>query len=91
MKDLFYRGRRYLKGKTTRDIGLARTSVNHIYISESLTPRNRTLFNECLKFKKEHNYKFIWTQNGHIYLRKIEMNLQMLYPAIKTWMVYQDK
>ena len=67
MKDLFYGGRRHLKGKTTRDIGL---SVNHIYIPESLTPRTRAPFNECLKFKKEHNYKYIWTQNGRIYLRK---------------------
>ncbi len=34
MKDLFYGGRRHLKGKTTRDIGLSRASVNHIYISK---------------------------------------------------------
>ena len=69
IKDVFYSGRRHSKDKTTRDIGLSRSSVNQ-YISESLTPRNRTLFNECLKFKKEHNYKYIWTQNGRIYLRR---------------------
>jgi hypothetical protein len=59
---VFYGGRRHLKATTTRDIALSRTSVNQIYISE--TPTNRGLFNECLKSKKEHNYKYIWSQYG---------------------------
>ena len=35
-KDLFYGGRRQLKDKTTKDIGLSRTSVHHFYILEVL-------------------------------------------------------
>lgn len=70
IKTSFYGARKHLKDKSTRDLGLSRSSVNKIYVSESLTAKNKILFNECLKFKKEHRYNFIWTHNGRIYLRK---------------------
>ena len=31
---------------------------------------NKALFKCCLKTKKDLNYKYIWTSNGRIYLRK---------------------
>ena len=43
-----------------------------IFINESLTKINRRRFNQCLRFKKENNLKFIWTKNGITYLRKDE-------------------
>lgn len=49
---------------------MARHSDNHIYINESLSPKNKELFKECLKLKREMNFKFIWTHYGRIYLRK---------------------
>jgi hypothetical protein len=51
-KDQFYHGRKHLKNKSTKDIGLSRFSDNGIFVSESLTPKNRLLFKDCLKFKK---------------------------------------
>ena len=69
-KDQFYHGRKHLKNKSIKDIGLSRFSDNGIFVSESLTLKNKLLFKDCLKFKKENNYKFIWTQNDRIYLRK---------------------
>ena len=51
--DLFYGGRKYLKGKSTKDLGLSRISENSIYVSESLSPRNKEIFNDCLKFRRD--------------------------------------
>jgi hypothetical protein len=69
-KDLFSGGRKYLKGKSTKDLGLSRISENSIYVSESLSPRNKEIFNDCLKFRRDNHFKHIWTQEGRIYLRK---------------------
>ncbi|CAB4003606.1 Hypothetical predicted protein [Paramuricea clavata] len=41
-----------------------------LYISESLSPRNKQLFKNCLKFKRDQFFRCIWTYNGRIYLRK---------------------
>jgi len=43
-----------------------------IFINERLTKINRRHFNQCLRFKKENNLKFMWTKNGITYLRKDE-------------------
>ena len=67
---LFYKSRKYLKDKSTRDLGMVRHPDNRIYINESLSPNNKYLFQECLKIKWEKNFKFIWTQYARIYLRK---------------------
>ena len=69
-KELLYTNCKHLRGKTTADLGLGRYSDNGLFISESLTQRNRMLFKECLAFKRKYNYKYIWTQQGRIYLRK---------------------
>ena len=70
VRDNFYKARKNLYKKTTKDVGLSRTSEHNIYISESLAKRNRDLFNACLKAKKDINHKFVSTQGGKIFLRK---------------------
>ncbi len=69
-KEIFYRARKNLKNVTTKDLGY--TPNNKIYVTESLTEKNKQLFRECLNVKKMKKYKFIWTINGRIYLRKNE-------------------
>lgn len=69
-RDHFYKGRKLLRDKSTRDLDLARYSENKIYISENLTQANKDLFKESLKVKKDLKYKFIWTFYGRTYLRK---------------------
>ena len=49
-KEKFYHGRLRLKDKSTRDLGLSRIAENKLFISESLSPRNKQLFKDCLKF-----------------------------------------
>ncbi|CAG4969201.1 unnamed protein product [Colias eurytheme] len=43
-----------------------------IYITESLTPKSRKLFYLTRIFAKNRNYKFCWTSNGRIFLRKTD-------------------
>ena len=69
-RDEFYKARKNLRKKTTKDVGLRRTSEHNIYISQSLTKRNRDLFNDCLKARKVINFKYAWTQGGKIIMRK---------------------
>ena len=68
VKDNFYRARKQLKDLTTRDLGYSKK--NKIYLAESLTERNWILFRDCLKVKKDMEFKFIWTLNGKIFMRK---------------------
>ena len=68
VKDNFYHARKQLKDLTTRDLGYSKK--NKIYLAESLTERNRILFKDCLKVKKDMEFKFIWTLNGKIFMRK---------------------
>ena len=43
---------------------------DRIYINESLTKENRQKFNNCLQYKKKHQFKYIWTKNGKTLLKK---------------------
>ena len=67
-KEMFYLGRKELRGLTTKDFGY--TDENNIFINESLTEANKELFKATLKVKKDYKYDYIWTTNGKIYLRK---------------------
>ena len=69
-KEKFYHARLRLKDKSTRDLGLSRISENKLFISESVSSRNKQLFKDCLKFKRENYFCNIWSHNGRIYLRK---------------------
>lgn len=84
IKDQFYHSRKKLKDKTTRDLGLSRFAENKIYISESLSRRKKELFNECLKFKREWHFKFIWTNSGKIYLRKDSTSPVRIISSLKN-------
>ena len=72
IRDRFYKARTKLKSYNIREIGLGRYGENNIFIQESLTEAKRKLLKNCLKFRKEQNYKFIWTYYGVIYLRRNE-------------------
>ena len=63
-----YLARKRLKSVSTADLGFS--EAKKIYINESLTQKNKELFNDCLKFKKDHSYKFLWTNAGTIFLRR---------------------
>lgn len=57
----------------TSNIGLA-GDPTPIYISEYLAGSNRKLFYEAREYAKANNYKFCWTGNGNIYMKKDEQS-----------------
>ena len=69
-KDAFYQARMKLKDMTSKALGFS--DENRMFISESLSPANRELFNEAYKLKKDLDYKFLWTSNGRVFLRATE-------------------
>jgi hypothetical protein len=77
VKDQFYQGRRNLKDKTTKDLGFSLTLVNNIFISESLTSKNKELFKECLQFQVYLDT--IWT-----HLPREKQRSAITYYLIKT-------
>ena len=46
--------------------------AKNIYVKENLTPQRYQLFKEARSFAAQNNYKYTWTRDGNIYLRKID-------------------
>ena len=55
-RDEFYRARKLLRNRTTRDLNLARYSENRIFINKSLSSNNKQLLKESLKIKRNMNH-----------------------------------
>jgi hypothetical protein len=83
MKDKLYQARKHLKEKSTLDLGLGRLADSKIYIAESLTQKNKDLFNKSLEMKYSMKYKFIWTVQGKIYLRKDSTTPKMIISSMR--------
>ena len=45
---------------------------NDIFINEHLSNKNRRLFAIAMEKKRQFNYKFLWTKNGCVHMRKDE-------------------
>lgn len=72
VRDRFYSNRKKLARKQIKDIPGLGSDHGRVYISESLTPSRKKLFGEINKIKKSRKWKFIWTQNGRIFIREAE-------------------
>ena len=72
VRNAVYSKRSALRGITAYDLGLSTKKVQNLYINESLTRQNKELFAAALEFKKQANYKYIWTRNGSIFIRETE-------------------
>ena len=54
------------------DFDSTKGKAKKVYINENLTYRNQRIFSQANQFKKENNWKYIWTKNGIVHLRKNE-------------------
>ncbi|KAL4714120.1 hypothetical protein ACJJTC_008474 [Scirpophaga incertulas] len=45
---------------------------NAVYVSEHLSPANKSLHAATRMEAKDHNYKFVWVRNGRVFMRKDE-------------------
>ncbi len=79
MKDKFYKKRSKLAGKKSKNLpsvanefGKSIHRAENIFISESLTPYRKKLFGRINEFKKNDQWKYLWTVNGKILLCQSE-------------------
>ncbi|XP_041973383.1 uncharacterized protein LOC121739885 [Aricia agestis] len=54
---------------TAKDLGLT-DNTSRIYVNEHLTYLNKQLLKKARDFAKQHSFKYVWTKNGRIYVRK---------------------
>ena len=66
--DHIFNLKRQLQGKSTLDLGFP--TENRIYLNESLTQRTRELLKEVKAFKRDNHFKFVWTKQGKVFLKK---------------------
>lgn len=71
VKDKIMAAARKHRNISARDIGLGVESQK-IYINEHLTKDNKMLLTSCKQKAKELNYKYIWTKNCRVFVRKNE-------------------
>ena len=60
--------KRELRDKTAQDLGFHENT--RLFVNESLTRKSRELFNKVKTFCRDYRYKFAWTKNGKVLLRK---------------------
>lgn len=71
------------KKLSTIDLGFKDLN-NNIYIEHDLTKKNQELYKEARKYRKEHDYKFVWIRDGKTYIRKDENSKAILVDDIKV-------
>lgn len=58
----------------TSHLGIALDRKQPIYVTENLSPENKSLHAAARIRAKELNYKFIWIRGGRIFVRKTELS-----------------
>ena len=91
-RDEFYKSRKHLGGKKASvlpvvacEMGKSIHQDSAMYINESLTQYRSELFGRVNKFKKDNKYKFLWTNNGKIYLRKHETSQTLTFTTFQEF------
>ena len=74
-RNRIYSQKRNLSSKKASDIGFQQQS--RIYLNESLTQKSRMLLKKVKEFKINHHYKFLWTRQGKVFLKKNESQSQI--------------
>jgi hypothetical protein len=83
IRNQFYNNRRKLAGK--------KIDKNYVYISESLTPSRKKLFGKVNNIKKTLRWKYIWTNNGKIYLKQSESTSVNVFDNEEGFDTFQSK
>ena len=87
IRDMIYSKRRNLSSRSTVDLGLSVSS--RIYINESLTSQSRATFSEVKKFRNQHDFKFIWTKNGRVLLKKDESQRSLVFDSMQDFVDFK--
>ena len=91
-RNSFYSNRRKLANKKVKDLpDLNLTSTENVYISESLTPYKKQLFGEVNKQKRKLKWKYIWTQNGRIFIKANENSTTHSFDTMEDLAKFQSE
>ena len=92
VKNEFYTNRKKIAGRKISSLkSLVKKGENKVYISESLTPKRKHLFGAVNNIKKKLNWKFIWTNNGRIYLRESDNSVSFTFESIADLVDFENK
>nr|XP_054757345.1 uncharacterized protein LOC129263460 [Lytechinus pictus] len=69
MRDTLYSGRKKLRETSTRQLGSSRDEEK-VFLNENLAPAKKSLLKKANDERKKAGYKFLWTGNGTILVRK---------------------
>lgn len=70
-RDQLIRAARVRRGLTTDMFGMPGNPIK-VYFNEHLTKPNRILYSKTRAVGKELGFKFVWTKDGNIYMRRSE-------------------
>ncbi|XP_037298303.1 uncharacterized protein LOC119190444 [Manduca sexta] len=70
-RDQLLRAARVRRGVTTEKIEVP-GNPRQVFINEHLTKENRILFSKARTTGKELKFKYVWTSNGNIFMRRSE-------------------
>ncbi|XP_063363537.1 uncharacterized protein LOC134652294 [Cydia amplana] len=70
-RDQLLRAARVRRELNTTNLGIEGNN-RPVYINEHLTKENRVLYSKARSVKRQLNYKYAWTSNGSIFLRRSE-------------------
>jgi len=57
---------------TLGSLGYDKDSQAQIYVNEHLTPKKKVLLYEVAQWRKNNDWKFMWTDGGNIFVRKAQ-------------------
>jgi hypothetical protein len=90
IRDAIYKKKRNLSSKTSQDIGFHYNSK--LYINESLTAGSRAILNKAKEFKRRNHYKFVWTRQGKVLLKKDEDRSEThIFATMKEFEEFNNK
>ena len=73
IREMAFNLRANLKNKHTHDLGIAlHRAPARLFINESLSRSNKSLFSEAHVFRKLHGIKYLWTKNGKVFMRRTD-------------------
>ncbi len=80
-----------LRHKSAWDLGF--DSETSLYINESLTPKCRLLLKEVRHYKRNYNFKYVWSKQGKIYLRKDDSSSSpvLTFTTLKEFEDYKNR
>jgi len=84
-RNLFYKNRMNLQGKTVENIGYEFGKCkNKIFVNESLTAKNGMIYKTAREKLKVNNlFKHVWTVNGQILVRKDDNGKKIILRSLK--------